>query len=80
MIFKLLLLAPILLGAFDATLTIDEHNSIHNYNNKPTLKMAKKRKMHKLHKIDEDEVKKIVKQTVKEDVIYMRLTHSKNIL
>ena len=51
--FLITLTLPIIVFASEATLSTIEHSSIHGYNNKTSVKMAKKRNMHKLHKIDE---------------------------
>jgi uncharacterized membrane protein YkoI len=69
------LLLPIVAFASGEKLSPSEHNSIHGYNNRPLIKMAKKRNMHKLHKVDEKQAKKIVKDETKEEVISLKLTH-----
>jgi uncharacterized membrane protein YkoI len=62
------------------TMTVSEHNSIHGYNNKPTVKMQKKRNMHRLHKIDEVEIAKITQEKTNEEADDIKLLHSVNIL
>ncbi|MCF6309538.1 MAG: PepSY domain-containing protein [Sulfurimonas sp.] len=76
----ILLLTPLFVFATQSTLTPSEHNSIHGYNNRPIVKMGKKQKMHQLHKVDEQEAIKIVKNATHEDVARMKLIHSGNIL
>ena len=78
--FLITLTLPIIVFASEATLSTIEHSSIHGYNNKTSVKMAKKRNMHKLHKIDEEMAKSIAKKETNEDVENMRLRHQGNIL
>ena len=66
--------------AQEQTLTPSEHNSIHGYNHRPIVKMQKKRNMHKLHQVDEEEAIRIAKESTKEDVQEIRLTHTGNIM
>lgn len=73
--FSIILLLPILVFASESTLTPTEHFSIHSYNNRPLVKSAKKRNMHKLHKINEEQAKKIVKDETHEEVLSLNLTH-----
>ena len=75
-----LLLTPLFIFASQNTLTPSEHNSIHGYNNRPIVKMQKKRNMHKLHKIDEDTAKEIAKQETGEDVINLKIMHRNRML
>ena len=75
-----LLFAPIFSFAVQSTLTPREHSSIHNYNNRPIVKMGKKQKMHQLHKINEDQAIKIAQKDTGEEVKSVKLLHSGNIL
>ena len=75
-----LLLISMSVFASESTLTISEHTSFHNYNNRPMIKMQNKRKMHQLHKINEKRATIITKQETNEDVQSMKLTHSGKIL
>ena len=75
-----LLLTPLFVFAAEGRLTPMEHNSIHNYNNKAIVKMQKKNNMHKLHKIDEKEASKIVKNITNEGIDNMKLTHRGKVL
>ena len=75
-----LLLTPVFVFALGQTLTPSEHSSIHSYNNKPMVKIAKKRKMHKLHKVDEKEASKIVFDKTNEDVQSIKLLHKGKLL
>lgn len=52
-----------------------EHRSIHSSNQRPTVKMNKKRKAHQLHKVDEEQAKITAKEETKEEVQSIRLTH-----
>ncbi|MDA7817046.1 hypothetical protein N9A28_02530 [Sulfurimonas sp.] len=70
------LLMPLVVFASSETLSPSEHNSIHGYNNRPVVKMNKKLNMHKLHKIDEEQARKIVEDDTNEEVISLKLTHS----
>ena len=67
-----LLLAPLFVYASQSSLTPSEHNSIHGYNHKPTVKMQKKRNMHKIHKVDEEMAKNIAKKETNEDGIIIK--------
>jgi len=62
--------------ASDETFSVQEHRSIHNTSTfKPSVKMKEKQQMHRLHKIDEDEAKKIALDETKESVVFLKLTH-----
>ena len=74
-----LLTIPMFVFAQEQTLTPSEHNSIHGYNHRPMVKIQKKRNMHQLHKVTEEEAIKIAKEQSKEDVQKIKLTHTGNI-
>ena len=58
------------------TLTNGEHNSLHGPSNyRPSIKMQKKRKIHKLHEVNEEQAKVIAKEETKEEVTSLKLTH-----
>ena len=78
--YLILLLTPLIVLASESTLTPNEHNSIHGYNNRPVVKMQKRRNMHILHKIDEKEVAVIASQETNEEIQSIKLTHTGNIL
>ena len=78
--YLILLLAPLFLFASQDRLSNSEHNSIHNYNNRPIVKMNKNQKMHRLHKVNEKEVAKITQDVTGEEFSDMKLLHSGNIL
>ena len=78
--YLILLLAPLFLVASQERLTPIEHGSIHNYNKRPIVKMSKKNRMHKLHKVDEHAVATIVKAKTAEEVEDMKLLHSGSLL
>ena len=75
-----LLITTLSLFASENTLTPSEHSSIHNYNNRPIIKMNKKQNMHRLHKVDEEQVTQIVKKETNEDIQKIELLHNGNIL
>lgn len=62
-----LLLTPLFVFASESALTPSEHNSIHNYNKRPIVKMKQKQNVHKLHKVDEKEAAEIAKKETNED-------------
>ena len=51
----ILTLIPLFALASSDYLNTTQHNSIHGYNNRPAANMQKRIKMHRLHKIDEEE-------------------------
>ena len=61
-------------------ITPAQHRAIHHYNNKVVLKLQEKSNMHHMHKIDEAQVRKIVKDLLGEDVESLRLTHQSRVL
>lgn len=74
--FLIMLLLAIVAFASGEKLSSSEHNSIHGYNNRPAVKMHKKVNMHKLHKVDEEQAKKITEDETNEEVVSFKLTHS----
>lgn len=72
----LLLCIPFIIFATGQTLTVREHMSIHNSNNRPSVKLQKKREMHRLHKIDEQDAARITKEETSEESQSIKLTHS----
>ena len=63
------------------TLSNREHVSLHNsYNHRPSVKMKNKRKIHKLHKVNEEQAKQIAKEETKEEIESIKLTHHKKYL
>jgi|GEM_PF-4122602 len=57
-----------------------DHMSIHTYNNRTSVKLAKERKMHKLHKINEAEAKVIAEKICEEKTSRLKLTHRGTLL
>jgi len=58
------------------TLSNSEHMSLHgSKNQRPSVKMKNKRKVHKLHKVDEEQAKTIAREETNEEVISLRLDH-----
>lgn len=72
----LLLYIPFIVFATGQTLTPREHMSIHSYNNRPVVKSQTKTKMHRLHKIDEQEAARITKEATSEESQSVELIHS----
>lgn len=70
----------LVLQAEATNITVQEHNTFHNTNNRTTLKAYKKRKMHDLHKIDEKQAAQLVKNETGEEIISSTLTHKGNFL
>lgn len=70
---------------FTGVLTAEEispidHMSIHTYNHRTSVKLATKRNMHKLHKINEAEAKVIAEKICKEKTSRLKLTHRGTLL
>jgi uncharacterized membrane protein YkoI len=82
MYYKLLFTTVILItGCTTSTnLSPAEHQSLHSYNQKPSLKIKQIRQMHKLHKIDENEAEKITQTVTGEKVLQLKLKHEGKIL
>jgi hypothetical protein len=57
-----------------------QHQSLHSYNNKPSVKHKLKQKMHKMHKIDEVQALKIAQEICKNKKITLTLVHKKAFL
>lgn len=53
-----------------------EHQSLHTYNKRPTLKNRGEKNTHKLHRIDEKQAEEIARKVCKGKDIELRLTHS----
>jgi len=71
----ILVLFPFIVFASGETLSIQEHNSIHGYNHRPAIKLKKKQDMHRLHKVDEEELASFVKELTGEEPIQVNLKH-----
>jgi len=54
-----------------------EHQSLHIYNHKSSIQNKLDRKMHRLHKIDEDKAMQIAKKHCKDEKIRIKLVHKK---
>ena len=79
--FILLIWSIMLVLQAEATnITVQEHNSFHNTNNRSSLNGLKKRNMHALHKIDEKKATQLVKTETGEEIISQTLTHEGNSL
>jgi hypothetical protein len=70
-----LLFVPLMVFATGETLTFEEHMSIHNSNHRPSIKLKKKRQMHRLSKLNEQDAQSITKKETKEESQSIRLTH-----
>jgi len=66
---------PLFIFASGKKLNYEEHNSLHTYNKRPTMKAKIRSQHHKLHKVNEDQVRVITKESTGEEVENMRLTH-----
>jgi len=75
-----LLFVPLMVFATGETLTFEEHMSIHNSNNRPSIKLKKKRQMHRLSKLNEQDAERITKKETSEESQFIRLTHSSRYL
>jgi uncharacterized membrane protein YkoI len=82
MYYKLLFTTVILItGCTTSTnLSPAEHQSLHPYNQKPSLKIKQIRQMHKLHEIDEKEAERIAQTVTGEKVLQLKLKHEGQIL
>ena len=70
----LLYLAASPLGA-ESLLTPSQHSAIHNSNFRPTIRVQKRRSMHRLPKIDEKEARSIAEKVCQEPVRSIGLVH-----
>lgn len=70
-----LLSVPLIVFATGETLTFDEYMSIHNYNHRPSVKLKKKRQIHRLSKLNEQDAERITEKETKEKSQFIRLTH-----
>ncbi len=71
----LILCIPFFVFAAGETLTIREYMSIHNTNNRPYIKLQKKSKMHRLHRINEKDAARITKEETTEESQSIKLIH-----
>jgi len=53
-----------------------QHQSLHTYNYRPTLKKQAEKNAHKLHKIDEKKAREIAREHCGEDAIKLKLAHT----
>lgn len=63
-----------------SNLTPSQHQSLHQYNQKPSLKPRQQRQMHRLHRIDEQKARAIATRLTGEQVIQLSLRHTGSIL
>jgi len=70
---------PILLAvysfSFAETMSPSEHNSLHTYNKRSTLKHNNEKKAHQLHKVDEAQAKAIAYKICKTKKLTLTLKH-----
>jgi uncharacterized membrane protein YkoI len=76
----ILLFMPFMLFGSGAKLSYEEHKTLHSFNKRPTIKMKLRSNLHKLHAIDEESAKKIVKKDTGEDVKFLNITHKSRYL
>jgi len=63
------------LNAEMGLMTPNEHSSVHEISKRPALKIKSKQNMHRIHKVEESEAKKIIKEATGEDITSLKLTH-----
>lgn len=76
----ILAISVLYLHAETAKMTQSEYKSIHHHNNKAVLKIREKSNMHRIHKVDEEQAKVIVRDLTHEKVIKLKLTNRNRIL
>ncbi len=57
------------------TMSASEHLDLHRYNHRPSLKHMDEKNAHRLHKIDEDQARKIAARTCRGSDVKLTLTH-----
>ena len=57
------------------TMSPSEHNSLHTYNKRSTLKHNSEKKAHQLHKVDEEQAKAIAYKICKTKKLTLALKH-----
>ena len=57
------------------TMSPSEHNSLHSYNKRSTLKHNNEKRAHQLHKVDEAQAKAIAEKICKTKKLTLRLKH-----
>jgi len=61
--------------SFAETMSPSEHNSLHTYNKRSTLKHNNEKKAHQLHKVDEAQAKAIAYKICKTKKLTLTLKH-----
>ena len=61
--------------SFAETLSPSEHNSLHTYNKRSTLKHNNEKRAHQLHKVDEEQAKAIAEKICQTKKLTLRLKH-----
>lgn len=72
---SILLVLPLFIFASGEKLTYREHESLHSYNKRVQIQLKIRSQHHKLHKVNEEQVKDIVKQETGEEPTSIRVTH-----
>jgi len=63
--------------SFSSTETMSplEHNSLHTYNKRPSLRHTNEKRAHRLHKVDEEQAKAIAHKICKTKKLTLTLKH-----
>jgi len=74
---KLFMIISILITLLAAEeMSPSQHQSLHTYNYRPTLKKQGEKNAHKLHKIDEKKAREIAREHCGEGTVKLKLTHT----
>ena len=71
----ILLSIPLFIFASGQELNYEEHESLHTYNKRPTMKGKIRSQHHKLHKVNEDQARAITAKNTGEKVKHIHLKH-----
>ena len=71
----LLILLTVYSLSFAETMSPSEHNSLHTYNKRSTLKHNNEKKAHQLHKVDEEQATAIAQKICKTKKLALTLKH-----
>lgn len=76
----ILLAIPFMVFASGETMSTFDHMSLHSSNHRPSIKIKKKIRLHRLHKINEEQAESLIKMLTQENSTALRLMHSGNYL
>jgi len=74
---KIILLCLIMQSIQAEELGNTEHQTLHIYNKKPSVKKTLDKRMHRLHKIDEKQARLIAGKHCKDEKMLIKLVHKK---